>query len=88
MVEELAQEGPISFEDELVTFHHSSYQKVLRNILPQCINIKGKHVIEKQGLEIGIKNENPSDNMELHQEIGEALAHTMDDQERENTRLK
>lgn len=32
------------------------------------------------GLKIEIQNENPSDIMELHQEISEALAHKVDDQ--------
>ena len=31
---------------------------------------------------------NPSDVMELHQEIGEALAHTVDDQTRKNVRMQ
>lgn len=33
--EELAREGPISFEDELVTLHCSSYQKDSINLLLQ-----------------------------------------------------
>ena len=39
-------------------------------------------------MEIEIKNVNPSDVMELYQEIGDDLAHTLDDQESENSRLK
>ena len=86
--EELAHEGPIVFEDESVTLHHANYQKDSRNISLQHASIKGKQVIEKSGSEIEIKNANPSDIMALHREICKALAHTMDDQGRENSRLK
>ena len=84
----MAQEGPVSFEDELVTLYYLSYQKDLRNILLQRVNVKGKHAIEKWGLEIEIKNANPSDIMEIHLEIDEALEHIVDNQERDNSRLK
>lgn len=49
LAEELAREGPVLFEDELVTLRHASYQKDLRNLSFQCVIIKGKHVIEKSG---------------------------------------
>ena len=44
--------------------------------------------MEKWGLEIEIKNVNLNIVMELHWEIDKDLAHTMDDHERENSRLK
>ena len=37
--EELACEGPISFEDESVTLDHYSYQKDSRKLLLQHINV-------------------------------------------------
>ena len=40
------------------------------------------------GSEIEIKNVNPTDVMELHQETDEDLAHTVNDEERENAKLK
>ena len=88
LAEELAREGLVVFEDELLILHHASYQKDSRKISLQRISIKGKQAIDKCGSEIEIKNMNPSDIMELHWEIGEALAHTVDDQERENAKLK
>lgn len=87
-MEELASKGIISFENYLVTLHHSNYQQDIRKLLLRHINVKGKQVIEKWGLEIEIKNANPNDVMEIHWETNEALAHTMDDQERENIGLK
>ena len=53
--EELYHDMIISFEDELVTLHCSSYQKDSRNMLLQLINIKGKHVTNKWGS--GIQNQ-------------------------------
>lgn len=76
------------FEDDSITLHHSNYEKESRKISLQCVNVKGKHVVEKWGLEIEIKNSNPKGVMELHQETGEALAHIVDDHERENVRMK
>ena len=54
----------------------------------ECVTIKGKKVIEKLGSKILIKNENPSDLMDIHKETSEALSHTMDDKEGKKTRLK
>lgn len=88
LVEALDREGPISFDENSVTLHHASYQKDTRKILLQCVSVKGKWVTYKWHLEIEIKNGNPSDAMELHRATKEALAHTMDDQDRENVRLK
>jgi hypothetical protein len=42
LVEELAHEGPIVFEDESITLHLASYQKDSRNLSLQHVNIKGK----------------------------------------------
>ena len=86
--EELACEGYFVFEDESVTLHRASYQKDSRKLSLQRVSVKGKQVVEKWGLEIEIKNANPNDIMKLHQETNEALAHTMDDQGRENSRMK
>ena len=86
--EELDCEGLVVFEDESITLHCFSYEKDSRNILLQCISIKRKHVFEKCGSEIDIKNKNPIGAMELHQVMGESLAHTMDVQERENAKRK
>ena len=60
----------------------------IRNILLQCVSVKGKQVIEKRGLEIEINNDNPIDVMEVHLETNEGISHNLDDQERENARLK
>ena len=49
LVEELARERHVFFEDNLVTLHHTSYQKDLRKISLQFINVKGKNVTEKWG---------------------------------------
>ena len=76
------------FEDKSITLHCASYEKDFRKISLQCASIKGKHVVEKWGLEIEIKNANLKGVMELHHATSEALAHTMDDLERENARLK
>lgn len=86
--EKMAHEGPIYFQDDSITMHHSNYQKDTRKLLLQRIYGKGKQVTKKWGSKIEIKNENPSDAMELHRETDEALAHTVDDQEMENSRLK
>ena len=40
------------------------------------------------GLEIEIKNGSISGIVEIHKEIGEALSHIVDDQEKENDRIK
>ena len=50
LVEELPCEGPIVFEDESITLHHASYEKEYINISLQCVNVKGKHLVEKWGL--------------------------------------
>ena len=68
--------------------HYASYQKDLRKLSLQCVNVKGNHIVEKWGSKIEIKNANPNDVMEFHWETNEALAHTKDDQEGENPRLK
>jgi aspartyl/asparaginyl-tRNA synthetase len=60
--------------------HRANYQKDSRKLSLQCINVKGKHVVEKWVSEIEIENANPNDVMKLHQETDEALAHTVDDQ--------
>ena len=59
-----------------------------RRLLLQHLSIKGNHVIDTWRLEIEIKIVNPSEVMKLHRAIHEALAHTMDDQGKENARLK
>lgn len=79
MEEELACEGPMIFEDESITLHHSNYEKESKKLSLKCISVKGKHVVRMWGLEIEIKNDNPKVVMELHWETSEALAHTVDD---------
>lgn len=69
------------FEDESITLHCASYEKKSRNISLQCVDVKGKHIVEKWASEIETKNANPLGIMELHRETSESLAHTMDDQE-------
>lgn len=76
------------FQDESITLHPISYEKESRNISLQCIIIKGKHVIEKWGSEIKIKNSNPRGAMELNRETHEALENSVDDQKKKNSRLK
>lgn len=88
LAEILACVGPLVFNDYSATLHRASYQKYTTKLLLQYVSIKGKQVTNKWGPEIEIKNANPCDVMELHMEIGEALAYTMDDQEKENARLK
>jgi hypothetical protein len=88
LAEELDCEGHISFEDDSITLHGSSYQKYTRKLPLQCVCVKGNYVIEKWGLEIEIKNKNPSDVMELHRETVGDLVLTVNDHERENARLK
>jgi len=82
LVEELAREGLVVFEDDTITLHHASYQKDSRKLSLQHVSFKGKHITKKWRLEIERKNANPSDVMELHRATSEALEHTMDDQER------
>lgn len=43
--EELALEGPISFEDDYVTLHHASHLKDTRKNQLQCFSVKVKQVI-------------------------------------------
>jgi hypothetical protein len=62
----LAHEGLVVFEYGSVTLHHANYQKDSKNLSLQRIDVKGKHAIEKWGLEIEIKNANPTNAMELH----------------------
>lgn len=78
-LEELNHDGPMVFEYESVTLHHAHYEKESINISLQRVRVKGKHLVEKWGLEIVIKNDNPKCFMELNQATGESLAHTMDD---------
>ena len=68
--------------------HHYVYQNHFWKFLLQHINFNGKHVIEKWGLEIEIKNVNLKDVMDLHLEFFEALEHIVDNQERESVKLK
>lgn len=86
--EDMVYDGPIIFEDGSVTLHCASYQKYTKNILLQCVSVKGKRVTDKQGPEIEVKNVNFNDVMEIHRAIGGALAHIVDDREKENARLK
>lgn len=88
VAEELAREGPIIFYDDSISLHHTNYQIDSRKLLLQCVKIKGKHVIETWGLEIEIKTIDPNEMMELHTATGEDLAHTMDDQGKENSQIK
>lgn len=76
------------FQKESITLHHPSYEKESRKLSLQYTSVKGKWVVGKWGLEIDIKNDNPKGVMELHRETGESLAYTVDDQEKENVRMK
>lgn len=53
--EELDWELHMIFEDESITLQCVSYEKESRKISLQCISVKGKHVVEKQGSKIETK---------------------------------
>lgn len=77
----LASDGPIIFYDDFVTLGHVNYQTYSRNLLLQCVSIKGKTIIDTWRSDIEIKISNLSEVMELHRAAGEALSYTVDDQE-------
>lgn len=52
------------------------------------MKIKGKHINETRGSEVEIKNYDPTKVFELHKSTSEVINHTMDDQGKENTRIR
>ena len=57
-------------------------------LLLWCVRIEGKQVTGMRGSKIEIQDANPSDVMDLHGATSEALSHIMDDQGKENYRIK
>jgi hypothetical protein len=88
IAEELAQEGPTIFEEESVTLHHAKYDKQSRKLQIERVNLKDKRVTRKWSSEIEVKGLRPSRVLIFHQAMGEALAHSITEQELENTKLK
>ena len=52
------------------------------------VKIKDKRIIESWGSKIEIKGINPLGIFKLYESTDEALVHTIDDQEKENVRLR
>jgi hypothetical protein len=45
VVEELACEEPLVFEEELVTLHHASFNKNSKKLQIEKVNLKNKKVV-------------------------------------------
>jgi hypothetical protein len=70
IVEELACDEPIVFEEEYVTLHHVAFNQSSKKLQIEKVNLKNKKVAEKWNSEIDIVGVKPSKVLEFHQATG------------------
>jgi hypothetical protein len=71
-----------------LTFPNSHYNKEEKNLEIEKINVKNKKVIQKWTSEVDVLGVRPSRLLKLHFTIGDALAHSISEQELDNVKLK
>jgi hypothetical protein len=79
ITKEFSFQEPLVFEEEYVTFHHTTFNKESKNSLIEKINLKNKKVVEKWNSEIDLQGVTPSKVMQFHEATGEALKSSIDE---------
>ena len=88
IVDELAHERLMLLKDYSMMLYHAKCHRDTRRLYLDCVKIKYRWVTKRWGSKIEIKGIDPSRVLQLHKAIRDSLAHTMDDQEKMNARLK
>jgi hypothetical protein len=68
--------------------HNTKYNKEAKKLQIEKNHVKNKKVTEKWSSEVDVSIVGPSGILKLHLTIGDALAHSITEQELENIRLK
>jgi hypothetical protein len=84
----LAQEEPTIFEEYSLTLHNVKYNKEEKRCQIEKVHVKNKKVTQTWTSEVDVSRVRPPRLLKLHIFTGDALAHSILEQEMENIKLK
>jgi hypothetical protein len=88
IAEELAHEEPTIFEEQSLTLHNAKYNKEERKLQIEKVHVKNKKVTKTWNSKVDVSGVGPSGLLKLHLTTGDALSHSISEQELENIKLK
>jgi hypothetical protein len=71
-----------------LTLHNAQYNKEEKKLQIEKVHIKNKKITQKWNSKVDVSGVRPSGLLKLHITTGDALAHSISEQELENIRLK
>jgi hypothetical protein len=88
ITQDLAIEEPMFFDNQSLTLHNTQYKRHEKKLQIERVSVKHKKVVHKLRSVVDVSGVAPSELMQLHHSIGDALADSISEQELQTIKLK